>query len=306
MNIDHLQLFVRIASTEHISSAGKELGLSPAVASAHMSKLEQDLGVRLVHRTTRQVSLTEDGRAFLPHAINVIESVDIARASIGSGSISPKGKLRVTASASFGRMHLLPVLDAFLKRYPQLQIDLHLSDTLVGIVEGGFDIAIRDAALNDSSLIARRIAPVSRIVCASPDYLEQYGRPQTPSDLKQHKCINMIGLDTWTFEAANGQQNVKTHSVLQVDNGEAARDACILGGGITISSTWCCYQQLQHGQLVPILTDYTLLPTTDLWAVYPSSRMLAPKVRVLIDYFLEQFGDQPYWENINTDTPRFA
>lgn len=296
MNIEHIRLFVRIAALNNISLAGKELGLSPAVSSTHMNKLEEHLGVRLIHRTTRRVSLTEEGEAFLPHALDLLESVESARASVGVGSVSPQGKLRVAASASFGRLHLLPALDDFLRRYPDLRVDMHLSDRVVDMVEGGFDIAIRDASLQDSSLIARKLAPVNRILCASPNYLSQYGEPLTPDDLMNHYCVNLIGLDTWVFDTPGGPKSIKTNSRFRTDNGEAARDACAKGLGITISSTWCCSQQVQSGELVQILRDYPLVSNTAIWAVYPSSRLLAPKVRAFIDYFADCFGDSPYWE----------
>ncbi|GAA6168637.1 LysR family transcriptional regulator [Sessilibacter corallicola] len=296
MNIDHLQLFVRIAVTQNISSAGKELGLSPAVASSHINKLEQSLGTRLIHRTTRQVSLTEEGRAFLPHAQQVLESVETAKSSVGGGAAKPQGKLRVTAPASFGRMHVLPALTAFFERYPNLHVDLSLSDSIIDMVEGGFDVAIRDAALNDSTLIARKLAPVDRIVCASPDYLAKHGEPKVPQDLLHHQCVNLMGLETWGFDTPSGKQLIKTQDYLRTDNGEVARDACVDGLGIIICSTWCCYQQVQRGELIPILTEFPLSAKTDIWAVYPSSRLLAPKVRVFIDFFLERFAGEPYWQ----------
>ena len=296
MNIDHLKLFLRIAATHNISQAGQELGLSPAVASAHINKLENGLGVRLIHRTTRQVSLTEEGKAFLPHAENVLDSVEAARASVGAGSSSPQGTLRVTAPASFGRMHLLPALTDFLARYPGLNIDLKLSDTIVDLVEGGFDIAIRNSELKDSTLIARKLASDSRIVCASPQYLAKNGQPRSPEDLSSHQCLCLTGLENWLFASSAGQINVKAKGNFRTDNGEAVRDACVNGLGITINSRWSAYQQLNQGELIEILKDYPLVCDTAIWAVYPSSRLLAPKVRAFIDYFSQHFGDTPYWE----------
>lgn len=296
MNTEYLRLFTRIAATKNMSLAGRELGLSPAVTSAHMNRLEEDLGARLLHRTTRKVSLTEEGEAFLPHAMNLLESADAALASVGTGHVSPQGRLRVAASATFGRMHLLPALDGFLQRYPELQVDLHLSDRIMDMVEGGFDVAVRDASLQDSTFIARRLAPVNRIVCASPDYLEKFGEPRTPAELTDHQCVNILGLETWSFSTPDGPISIKTNNRMRTDDGEAARDACVQGLGITFCSTWCCYQQLQRGELVQILEEYPLITNTAIWAVYPSSRLLAPKVRVFIDYFVEKFGNSPYWE----------
>jgi len=296
MKIDHLKLFVRIAATGNISLAGKELGLSPAVSSAHVNKLEQSLGVRLVHRTTRKVSLTEEGIAFLPHAEEVLSSVEVAQASIGSGSISPQGTLRVTAPASFGRMHVIPALGGFLQEYPQLNVDLRLSDTIRDLVEGGFDIALRNSSLNDSTLVARRLARDTRVICAAPGYLEKYGEPQTPSELKNHKCIELIGLQNWIFETPKGLQSIKIKGPLRIDNGEAVRDASVDGLGITMCSTWCAFEKLRSGELVQILKKYPLKSDAEIWAVYPSMRLLAPKVRVFIDYFIQYFGETPYWD----------
>ena len=289
MNLDDVRLFVRVAALNNISLAGKELNLSPAVSSAHMNKLEADLGVRLIHRTTRRVSLTEEGEAFLPHAAELLESIEMARAAVGAGSIEPQGKLRVAAPASFGRMHLVPALNEFLRAYPQLRIDLHLSDSVMDMVEGGFDIAIRDAAMKSSSLVARKLARVKRILCASPDYLAEYGTPQTPDELVNHHCVNMIGLESWVFDTPNGPQTIHTKNRLRTDNGEAARDACINGVGITQSSLWCCQQSLKSGELVEVLPSYPLITDTAIWAIYPSSRLLAPKVRAFIDFFASRF-----------------
>ncbi|MEL0624336.1 LysR family transcriptional regulator [Marinomonas arenicola] len=296
MNNDHLQLFVRVASTQNISLAGSELGLSPPVASMHLNKLEESLGVKLIHRTTRKVSLTEEGREFLPHAEEVLSAVDRAKASVGAGSFTPRGTIRVTAPSSFGRMHIVPALKDFISEYPQLKVDLRQSDNIVDMVEGGFDIAIRNAALNDSSLVARKLASDTRIICASPDYIAKFGEPKTPQELQQHSCINLIGIDHWDFENEEGIQRIKPNSAIRIDNGESTRDACIDGAGITISSIWCCDKELREGKLVKILTDYRLVNNSAIWAVYPSSRLIAPKVRAFIDFFVKRFGDNPYWE----------
>jgi DNA-binding transcriptional LysR family regulator len=296
MNIEHLKLFIRIAATNNISMAGKELGLSPAVSSAHINKLEEGLGVRLIHRTTRRVSLTEEGIDFLPHAEEVLASVELAQASVGSGSITPQGTLRIAASASFGRMHIVPALVGFTQLYPGLSLDLRLSDSILDMVEGGFDIAIRNSSLNDSTLVARKLASDNRLLFASPAFLQKYGEPKSINDLAEFNCIGLMGLEGWAFETTNGRQTVKPKYIARMDNGEAVRDACVAGLGITICSVWCAYEQLQSGELVQVLKDQPLASDTAIWAVYPSSRLLAPKVRAFIDYFIERFGDKPYWE----------
>lgn len=296
MNIEHLKLFVRIASTNNISMAGQELGLSPAVASSHISKLEEGLGVRLIHRTTRKVSLTEEGTSLLPHAQEVLASVEAARSSVGAGESSPSGILRVSAPASFGRLHMMPALKGFMDRYPDLTVDFRFSDSIIDLVEGGFDVAIRDAELKDSSLIARKLASDRRIVCASPDYLLAHGEPRHPSELPQHQCVHIMGLDTWHFSDADGQLSIKTQGRFRTDNGDAMRDATIDGIGISMNSTWSVYQALRSGDLVEILKDYPLVSEAAIWVVYPSSRLIAPKVRAFIDYFALYYGQPAYWD----------
>ncbi len=296
MNIAHLRLFVRLAITHNISQAGQELGLSPAVASAHIGKLEQGLGVRLLHRTTRKVSLTQEGEAFLPYAQEVLASVEMARASVGAGVADPRGTLRVAAPASFGRMHLVPSLPAFFDRYPHLSLDLRLSDTIVDLVEGGFDIAIRNAGLKDSSLVARRLAPDRRILCASPDYLQRFGEPDSPQALLEHQCISLLGLETWVFDTPNGPCSIRAGGRLRTDNGEAMRDACVAGLGIAIGSTWSLYRHLARGELVQVLPHSPLAAQTAIWALYSSARLLAPKVRAFIDFYAGYFGEEPYWD----------
>ncbi len=296
LNIEHLKLFLRVAATNNISLAGQALGLSAAVASNHISKLEENLKVRLVHRTTRKVSLTEEGKAFLPYAEDVIASVASAQAALGFEDNVLQGTLRLTAPASFGRMHLIPALTDFLAQHPGLNINLKLSDSIVDLVEGGFDIAIRNSQLKDSSLIARKLATDSRIVCASPDYLAKHGVPVSPQDLKNHQCISLTGLDHWNFAGENGEMVIKAKGNLSADNGEAIRDACVNGLGITVCSKWIAYQQLQDNKLIPVLTDYPLASDTAIWAIYPSSLQVAPKIRAFIDYCKQYFVENAYWE----------
>ncbi len=296
MNIKHLNLFLRVAATHNISSAGAELGLSPAVASAYIAKLEESLGVRLIHRTTRKVSLTEEGLAFYEHAEDVLASVEAAKASVGAGNSAPSGTLRVTAPASFGRMHLIPALKGFIDKYPKLKVDLLLSDSIIDLVEGGFDIAVRNSELKDSSLIARKLSDDKRVLCAAPEYLSRFGEPESPQALRSHNCISLFGLDHWQFAKGDQIFKIKVQGNFRTDNGEAIRDACVEGIGITLNSTWSAYKHLASGELVEVLKDYPLVSSTAIWAVYPSSRQLAVKVRAFIDYFSDYFGDVPYWD----------
>lgn len=221
MNIEHLRLFIRVAAVHNISKAGAELGITAPVASNHIIKLEESLGTRLVHRTTRKVSLTSEGETFLVHAKSIVEQVELAKASVGVNSDKPQGVLRVTTPASFGRMHVVPNLKGFCDSYPELSVDIHLSDTQVDLVEGGFDIAIRNATLPSSNLVARKLANDKRILCASKEYLSQFGMPESANDILNHQCINQTGLEGWSLKKGGELVNIKKKGAIRLDDGEA-------------------------------------------------------------------------------------
>lgn len=297
MQVDDLNLFVRIARLRSISSAARDLGLSPASASARLAALEKRLGARLLHRTTRQATLTEDGLAFLPHAEHVVLATEAARAAIGQGQAAPCGTLRIAAPASFARMHIVPGLPDFCSRYPDLALDFRISDSIVDLVEGAFDVAVRYTDPGDSSFIARSLAPDRRVLVASPDYIERRGRPKSPDDLAHHACLVVGTLDLWTFQGRDGERiERRVTPTLRINDGGAVRDAACAGLGVALMATWCAADELRSGSLSPVLPDYPLISTQSLWALYPSSRELAPKVRVMIDWLAQRFGRQPYWD----------
>jgi DNA-binding transcriptional LysR family regulator len=297
MDVEDLTLFVRIAQLRSISSAARDLNLTPAGASARLAALEKRLGARLLHRTTRQATLTEDGIAFLPHAEHVLDAAEAARAALGREQVMPRGTLRVAAPASFARMHIVPGLSDFCGRYPDLVLDLRISDSLIDLVEGAFDVAVRYADLGDSSFVARRLAPDRRVLVASPEYLGRRGWPNTPDDLAEHACLVVGTLDLWTFMGLDGKPIPRRVApALRINDGEAVRDAACAGLGLAWMATWCAADELRSGALVPVLAEYPMVSTQTLWALYPSSRELAPKVRVFIDWLVARFGPEPYWD----------
>lgn len=297
MDVNDLNLFVRIAQLRSISSAARDLGLTPAGASARLAALERNLGARLLHRTTRQATLTEDGLAFLPHAEHVVIAAEAAQAALGREQAAPRGTLRVAAPASFARMHIVPGLPGFCGQYPDLALDLRISDSVVDLVEGAFDVAVRYTELGDSSFVARRLAPDNRVLVASPEYIERRGRPNTPDDLAEHACLVVGTLDLWTFRGKGGELiERRVAPRLRINDGGAVRDAACAGLGVALMATWCAADELRSGVLVPVLSEYPLVSTQTLWVLYPSSRELAPKVRVFIDWLVERTGRQPYWE----------
>lgn len=297
MDFDDLNLFVRIARLGSISAAARDLGMTPAGASARLASFEKHLGTRLIHRTTRMATLTEDGQDFLPHAEHLIDAADVARASLGGKQAAPRGTLRIAAPSSFARMHIVPGLPEFMMRYPDLRLDMRLSDRIVDLVEGAFDVAVRYTDLGDSTFVARRIAPDRRVLVASPDYLDRRGRPQRPDDLDDHDCLVVGTLDRWSFREDTGATIEKRITpALRIDDGTAVRDAACAGLGIALMATWCAADELRSGALVPVLDEYPLLSTQTLWALYPSSRELAPKVRVFMDWLIARFWPEPYWD----------
>ena len=288
MDILSLRLFLRVADLGGVAAAARDLSLSPASASARLAKLEETIGFRLFNRTTRAVSLTTDGAEFLPYAQQTIETLEA-----GLGAVSGQGEERMTMPGSFGRMHIIPALGDFQARYPLVTLDIRLSDEVLDVVEGAYDLIIRNAQLADSSLIARKLAADHRLLVAAPSYLERHGVPETPENLSDHQCVVFPGTNRWKFE--NGQ-TIEPPRTFVVNDGEAMRGMIERGLGVGMKSLWNAGESLKAGRLVEVLPDYPLITETDIWALYPSGRIVAPKVRAMIDFLLEQFSPVPGWE----------
>jgi DNA-binding transcriptional LysR family regulator len=289
-------LFVRAARLANVSAAGREFGLSAAVASARLAQLERQLGTRLLHRTTRRVSLTQEGELFITRAQPLLDAADAARASVGRGRAEPQGRLKVSMSSSFGRQHVAPVIPAFLRRYPDVSLELRLSDEIVDLVDEGIDVAVRLGALKDSSLVARRLAANRRVICASPAYLAAHGTPRHPAELARHECVILGDQRDWTFATPAGPLTVRVGGRLVSSNGEAIREALLDGFGLALKSTWDVGPHLRDGSLVSVLDDYPLAEPVAIWAVYPSRAFVPLKTLAFIDFLAAHFGDPPYWD----------
>lgn len=298
MHFDLLDIavFVRAAALGNLSAAARDLALSTSTASARLGRLEAQLGTRLLHRTTRRLSLTGDGERFLEHAEQLLATADLAAQSVGRGADAPYGQLRVTAPASFGRQHVSPAIPAFLATYPGITLDLRLTDQVVGLVDAGIDVALRMGALHDSTLVARPLAPSHRAICASPAYLARHGTPRHPEDLHHHNCLVLGDQATWRFDTPVGETAIAVRGNLRVDNGEVIRDAILAGMGIALKSTWDVAGQLRRGELVTVLDEYPVLPVVSIWAVYPSRHLVPAKTRAFVDFFAAYFGSPPYWD----------
>lgn len=283
----------------NISAAGRTLGLAPAVASARLAKLEQELGVELLRRTTRKVSLSLDGSDFLPYAREILAQADAAKAALGGSETGPKGTLRFAAPSSFAQRHIMPLLPEFHALYPDLTLDLRLSDTRVDAIEGSFDLALRSAPLTDSSLKGRKLADDTRVLCASPSYLKAHGMPNRPSALQGHRLIAWADLEPRKLIGPNGEtvrlEPAAMNCRIIVDDGDAQREATLAGAGLSINSLWSVSNELLSGQLVRVLPAWRLNDDSVLWLVYPRSNVLTPKTRIFIDFLIWHLGNRAEW-----------
>lgn len=301
MDTSDLELYARVTALGSFSEAARSLDLTPAAVSKRIAGLERELDVRLFQRTTRRLRPTAEGAAFHRHALRILADMEAARDAMSRHASEPAGRLRVTAPASFGRMHISPLVPEFLRRHPLVALDLSLTDSLEDLVEGGLDLAIRITQPADSSLIARRLAPNRRVLCAAPSYLERHGTPRTPADLEQHNCLVMHHQHVWTLESADGERRVRVSGNLETNNAEVLRDAAVAGMGIARKSTWDVGHLLQSGALVPVLPEHAVSTHVAIHALYPSARFLAPRVRALIEFLQARFGDPPYWDRTSSE-----
>lgn len=295
-NLGDLEIFVRVAACNSMSMAGRALGLSPAVVSKRIKRLEDRLGTRLLQRTTRQIALTEAGQGFFNRVQSILAGVEEAEAFVLGRSARVQGTLKVAAPTSFGRMHIAPHLNPFMAAHPDLTLQLELSDEITDIVGGGYDLAIRIADLTDSSLVARRLAPVRRILCASADYVSRHGMPQGLDELRHHACLPAHNHESWRLVGPGGPVTLKPQGRLVTNSSEVIREAAIAGLGIALRSTWDIGEELKTGRILRILPEYESAPGVSLSAVYPSRDFLPAKVRLFIDYLAGLYGPVPYWD----------
>lgn len=297
-SIQEMAVFARVVGAGSLSAAARELGLSPALVSRRLAGLEARLGVRLINRTTRSLHLTDDGARYYEACARVLADIEEADAAVAAGRVEPRGVLRVALPASFGHQHIAPLVPRFAERYPKIQLALSLSDRNVNLIEEGFDLAVRIAHLEDSSLTARKLAPNRRVVCASPSYLERHGTPRTPDELLHHNCLttNEFAME-WDYKGPDGRPgSVRVSGRYSCDNWEVLREWALAGLGIALKSTWDVHRLLADGSLVEVCPGYTFHSDVAIYAVYPSRRFLPAKTRVFIEFLAESFGPDPYWD----------
>ena len=296
---ENMNAFVRVVEAGSISAAADRMDVAKSVISRRLKELEAHLGVELFHRTTRQMNLTDSGRAFYQQSVRILADILEAEHATSQFHGALKGNLKVALPLSFGLMHLGPAINEFLQAHPEIEFDLDFNDRHVDLLVEGFDLAIRIASLPDSSLIARRLAPIQTVMCASPAYLERMGTPQSPHELIHHRCLvyNLIGnLENWNVFDATGQL-IKTRITpyLKASNGEFLRDAAVAGMGIVLLPTFIVYQEIERGALMPIMTNYHYSQLAA-YAIYPQTRHLSQRVRSFVDFLVERFEGSPYWD----------
>jgi DNA-binding transcriptional LysR family regulator len=292
-----MQVFCTVVDKGSFVGAAEPLEMSKAAISRYVSGLEERLGVRLLHRTTRKLSMTEEGRQFYHQARDVLTLMDQAEEAVSSSAPEPSGVLRINAPVSFGVLHLAPVWADFMKVYPNVELDISLNDRLVDLVEEGFDAAVRIARMESSSLVGRRLAGTRMCLCASPQYLANHPEIRSLSDLTEHGVIaytNFASGNEWQFEGPHGSETVRTRSSVRCNNGDTCRSIALAGGGIALQPSFMVAEDLRKGDLVEILPAYQSVEL-GIYVVYPTRKHLATKVRVLINFLAERFA-HPQWE----------
>jgi DNA-binding transcriptional LysR family regulator len=284
MQWEGISEFVNVAETESFTQASKRLAISTAQVSRQVNALEQRLNIKLFYRTTRKVSLTEEGRIFYQHCRGVLDGLDAAERAITNLQSNPQGKIKLTAPVTYGEQQILPLVNDFIKQNSSIEVTAYLSNQQLDLVDEGFDLAIRLGKLSDSSMMAIKLAERTNFVCASPEYLERYGIPHSLSELDKHSCL--LGTrDYWHFNDTGKGKNIRVTGKLRYNNGASLVDAAIKGLGIVQLPDYYIKEHIKNGNLITLL-DNLRGPDEGIWAVYPQNRHLSPKIRLLVDYLL--------------------
>ena len=292
------EIYVRVVATGSLSAAARGFGLSPAMVSKRLSRLEERLGVRLLQRTTRKVAMTDVGRAFYERAVGILRDIEETERAISGSAKATGGLLKVSAPTSFGRMHLAPHLKPFLDDHPDVRLQLDLTDDLVDLIAEGVDVAIRITAPVEGPLAAHRLAPNHRVLCATPGYLEAHGEPSTLGDLARHRLLAAATQTPWRLEGPGGTVLTPVDSVLLTNSSEVVREAILAGVGIGLRSTWDVSDALSSGRLRVVLPDYRGAADVGVYALHPATRLVSPNVTAFIDYLTGLYGPQPYWDRL--------
>lgn len=291
-NWEGIAEFVTVAETNSFTLAAKKLGISTAHVSRQVSALESRLATKLLHRTTRRVSITEAGTIYYQHCRQLLNDLVDAEHAISGLLTKPTGKLKITAPITYGEQMIAPLVNNFIARHPELDVELQLSNQKMDLIADGYDLGIRQGLLDDSSLMAKRLASRTLYVCATPAYLAEFGVPKTPADLARHNCLRG-SLTYWRFQDNGKALNIQVNGNLHCNSGYAIVDAALKGLGIVQLSGEYVLQHIKSGQLLPLLEAYAA-PEEGVWAIYPHNKNLLPKVRMFIDYLNEELSNSAH------------
>lgn len=292
MDIQDMRIFARVAAVQNLSSVGCELGLTPGTISKRLQALERELSARLFDRTTRSVRITEEGAKLLEYVNRILSDLERARAAVGANVEKPRGRLRVSAPALLGRHEITPAICAFMSRYRDIDVHIDLTDRIVNLQEEGYDVAIRAGALPDSGLKAKRLIEDPQIIVASPEYLKVHGEPQHPKELETRCCLVHGDVGEWTFVVDGKPRDFEVKGRLRSDNGGLLRHAAIEGLGFLKVSSLRVAQDIKEDLLRRVLADYAVAPPSAIYAVYPGSQLVLPKLRVFLDFLGVWFTDR--------------
>lgn len=296
-----MRVFVEVVDSGSQTAAAEKLDMSRAMVTRYLAELEQWLGERLLHRTTRRLSLTDAGQDCLLRCRQVLEQVFDLESSAGVRNAEPKGLIRVTSSMSFGRLHLAPAIAEYVARYPQVQVDMQLLDRTVNLVEERIDLAIRTSNDLDPSLVARKLAPCKSVICATPAYLEKHGMPQTLEDLARHNCLTYahFGKSQWRFTRNGQPESVQVGGNISANEVSTLLEVTLAGAGISMQPTYLAAPLLRAGALVAVLSQWQPVEM-GIYGVYASRRYLPPALRTLLDFLAERLGPEPAWDRLAT------
>lgn len=295
-----MMAFAKVVETKSFSGAAKALATSKSLISKQVSNLERALGVRLLNRTTRRMSLTEIGAAYYEHCARIAHEIETAGETVAQLQAEPRGVLRITSPVIFASLHLAPALRTFMQRHQHVEVELNANDRIIDIVEEGYDLAIRITDHPNPTMVARSIAEVRWVTAAAPDYLERHGIPMTPQDLREHQCLVYQGIPAmrtgWHYLMGNKRTSLQVSGRFRVNNSELLLQMALDGMGIVLFPTYILGPLLKSGQLKQVLPEYVANPGNSLYATYLPNRYMQPKVRAFIDHLLDHFGPEPYWD----------
>jgi DNA-binding transcriptional LysR family regulator len=296
--LKQIESFVAVSTKGSLTASAQAEGVAPAVIGRRIDALEERLGVKLLVRTTRRITLTHEGSAFLEDCQRLLADLASAEASVSAGGVKASGHLRITAPAGFGRRHVAPLVPAFVAAHPDVSLSLNLSDRVVDIVNEGFDCAIRVGDLPDSSLISVRLADNRRLCVAAPAYLKRAGAPQTPSELMRHACLTLSSDASqtrgWAFQIDGEVTHLRPSGALDCSDGQVLHDWCLQGLGLAWRSTWEVEREVADGRLEVVLQDFAA-PANGIYAVFAQRKHLPLRVRLWIDFIKARYGDAAYW-----------